>query len=38
MSKDTLLKLLLEGKSTRYIAKELGVGRSTVSYLSLIHI
>lgn len=32
MSKDELLKLLLEGKSTRYIAKELGVGRSTVSY------
>lgn len=32
MSKDELLKLLLEGKSTRAIAKELGIGRSTISY------
>lgn len=32
MSKDELKLLLLEGKSTRCIAKELGVGRSTVSY------
>lgn len=32
MSKDELLKLLLEGKSTRAIAKELGIGKSTVSY------
>ena len=32
MSRDELLKLLLEGKSTRTIAKELGIGKSTVSY------
>lgn len=32
MSRDELLKLLLEGKSTRTIAKELGIGGSTVSY------
>ena len=31
MSRDELLKLLLEGKSTRTIAKELGIGKSTVS-------
>lgn len=32
MSKDELLKLLLDGKSTRDISKELGIGKSTVSY------
>lgn len=32
MSRDELLKLLLEGKSTRTIAKELGIGKSTVGY------
>lgn len=32
MSRDELLKLLLEGKSTREIAKELNVGKSTVGY------
>lgn len=32
MSRDELLKLLLEGKSTRKIAEELGVGKSTVGY------
>ena len=32
MSKDELLKLLLEGKSTRVIAKELGISKSTTSY------
>lgn len=32
MSRDELLKLLLEGKSTRAIAKDLGIGKSTVSY------
>ena len=32
MSRDELLKLLLEGKSTRKIAEELGIGKSTVGY------
>ena len=32
MSRDELLKLLLEGKSTRKIAEELNVGKSTVGY------
>ena len=32
MSREELLKLLLEGKSTRKIAEELGIGKSTVGY------